>query len=592
MAAQGLRTALVSEDDHAFLRRAFLPPALIYPLWHLAAPANAVDPWLVWWLVSSYLLSVGVLSLRFPAVDHHLLDAFNFGSALVSLQLYLLAFANDMHPFYSVGSVMSVLAALPFIRSVRNLLAYAAFIGLLSVVLYILDPDVRKVAYWGGTLPVLAAAYHRLSVQQAAARVAREHQDQLERRVEERTAELSRANQRLHKEMEERERLESELRFSQKLEAVGRLAGGVAHEFNNLLTTIAIYADLVLSGLPQDSPLCSDAQQIKKTSAQASTLTRQLLAFSRKKELGTQIIELTEVIEKTTKTLEHLLGSDIDLVLRNDGARHVIRANADQLDQVLINLALNARDAMPMGGTLGIETRLLPAGEQIGEGREADDFVLIAVSDTGIGMDAETCERAFDPFFTRKQVNQGTGLGLSLVYGVVTQAGGQVRLLSELGRGTRVEIYWPAAAGTATNSGEESTAPARRRGTERVLLVEDDAELRRSMERVLRSQGYQVVGAEDAEAALRQARRQEFDLLVSDVVMPRMSGLELIERLATVQPIPALLVSGNPDHSSLRNRAVPPDVVLLPKPFSVDELTSEVRIALETASRKYPREGQ
>jgi len=404
--------------------------------------------------------------------------------------------------------------------------------------------------------------------------------------VAERTEALSDANRRLRQEMEQRERLEGELRFSQKLEAVGRLAGGVAHDFNNLLTTIAIYADLLLAALPEDSPLRSDVAQIQKAGRQASTLTQQLLTFSRRREVETQLLDVKETVERTLKVIDHLLGEDTELVFRHDDARQTVRANADQLEQVLINLALNARDAMPGGGTFRIETRLLrrdevPAGER-GSDLGAEQFVLLAVTDTGVGMDAETRARAFDPFFTRKQVNEGTGLGLSLVYGVVKQAGGRVRLLSEPGRGTRVEIYWPRAAETAADPCDERAAPPARGGAERILLVEDDGDLRLSLERVLRSVGYRVTGAENAEAALAAARRDDFDLVVSDVVMPRMSGFDLIEKLSAARPdLRALLVSGQLNHPSLREHALPPGITLLSKPFSVDDLTSRVREILD-----------
>ena len=578
-----MQSGLVKEwirNQESTARKVVLPLTAIYPVWHLLAPSDARDPWLIWWLISAYFVAVSVSCRYSSFVERHLLDAFNLGSALVTLHLFILASANDMHLYYAIASTSVVLSSMPTFVSARNFHAYAAFTVSLAALLYGLDPDTSKLAYWGGVLPVLALYGHRLAVLQTEERVAQDYRSRLEDHVAERTRALRQTNERLREEMDQRHHLEGELRFSQKLEATGRLAGGVAHEFNNMLTTIAIYADLLLKGLPEDSPLRADAQQVKKTVGQASNLTKQLLAFSRKQDVEAQSLDLDLVIQETREVLAHLIGADIQLVVRTDGTPHFIHAHRDELEQVLVNLALNARDAMPHGGKLEIE---VGTDKAPGQSEGSPDLVLLSVSDTGAGMDEETRERAFDPFFTRKPVNQGTGLGLSLVYGVVTRAGGQVQLSSEPGSGTRVELYWPAAREASGQRGERDGELAPTGGTERILVVEDDEELRLSMERVLLGQGYHVVGTAGAEAALTEARRREFDLVVSDVVMPQMSGLELIEKMATIQPVPVLLVSGNLDHPSLRDHAIPPGVALLPKPFSMEQLAGEVRGALEAS---------
>jgi len=572
------------------IRKPFVLATAIYPLWHLAAPASARDPWIAWWLVAASFAVVALLSLRVSVVARNLLTFFHLCSWLVTLHLFLLASANDMQPFFAVGSVMAVLSTFYFIRTVPNLLAYAAFVLVLGAVLFAYEPDGRKLAYWGGMLPVAAACYHRLAIQRSRAEWACDLHEQLERRVAERTAELVKANHRLQAEMKERERLEEELRFSHKLEALGRLAGGVAHDFNNLLTAIGVYSELLLDALPEDSPQRDDVAQIQKSARQAAALTQQLLAFARRRQAETRAFDLRIVVERVGAVVRHLLGEDTKLVMQLDAAPQIVRANPDELEQVLINLALNARDAMPGGGVFTVETRVMRREElrstPLWDPLEPEGYVMLAATDTGVGMDRETRERAFDPFFTRKPAGEGTGLGLSLIYGVVTRAGGHIRVSSEPGRGSRFELYWPLARELGDGSSPLRVQHAAAGHGERVLVVEDQAEVRSALQKVLRRNGYVVVEADSARNALEIASGDEsIDLVVTDIVMPDMSGLELIEALKPIRPnAKVLLVSGQLNHPSLRDQGPPLGVSLLEKPFAADEFAARVREVLDQAS--------
>ena len=569
-------------------RKVFVISAMIYPLWHVAAPSSATDPWWVWWAIAAIFLTVAGASLRFPAAARHQLLLLHLCAWLCTLQLYVLSHINEMNPFYVVGSVMAVLATAASLRSKPVLLGFAAFVAILSAVLFALEPEGRRAAYWGGTLTVIGAAYYRLAGQLSAAQLVHEHQERLEERVRERTAELSEASRRLRSEMEKRTRLEGQLRFSQKMEAMGLLAGGVAHEFNNLLTTISIYADLLLEHPTKDPDVREEAAQIGKAGRQAAALTQQLLTFSRKGVSRTEVLDLDDVVREVSSMLRRLVGEDSELVCRLDGPPHPIRANREELGQVLVNLALNARDAMPDGGTVSIETSTarradLPVDEAASSFPD-DEYVVLSMTDTGVGMDSEVRARVFDPFFTTRQVEKGTGLGLSIVYGIVNQTGGTVRVQSEPGRGARFELYWPRAR--ELPAPHQALRPERpvSGGGERILLVENERELRRAVQRVLCGQGYAVIDAEDGEVALKLAAADAdgFDLVITDVVMPRMSGFQLVGELSTARPdLKVLLVSGQLNHPSLRGQELPHGVTILPKPFSLRDLTSKVRKVLD-----------
>lgn len=579
-----------------FLRAAYIIAAALYPLWHLAAPKDAIDPWLGWWLVAGTFLVVSASSLFIPAVNRNLMSWLHLCSWLVTLQLYLLAQVNDMHPFYAIGSVMAVLTTVVFIRTRRNYLAFAAFVTILSVTLFAIDPDEQKVAYWGGMLTAVAALYRRLTVQLAAAATHQRHQTELEQRVSERTHELSEAYDRLRQETDERARLEEALRFSQKMEAVGRLAGGVAHEFNNLLTTIGIYAELLEETLPPSSQPSEEVRRIQKAQRQAAGLTQQLLTFSRRDPAGMEVVELNAIVSETSEMFPHLFGEDVTIETKLGPGCYPIRANSGELEQVLVNLALNSRDAMPGGGVFSVESGVLaldsPKRRELGLALPDCEVVWLAVSDTGVGMDAETRARAFDPFFTRKPVGKGTGLGLSIAYGIVTQSGGQVRIVSDSGTGARIEFYWPRASEPALPEvllGSDRAEPG---GRERILLVEDEVELRSALHRILSRCGYHVTDAEDADVALRivEGSDEEFDLVLTDVVMPHKNGLEFAEQLREAHPeAKILLVSGHLNHPSLKGQSLSPSTAFLRKPFVPSELIAKVRDVLDGGRDAGPR---
>jgi two-component system cell cycle sensor histidine kinase/response regulator CckA len=569
-------------------RTIFVLSALIYPFWYLAAPSGTIDPWLAWWGVAACFLAVDLAARMSTFVERHVVLLLHLCAFLTTLQLYLLAFLNEMHPFYVVGSVMSVLAVSVSIRTRSVHLAYGVFILVLTAVLFALGPESRKAAYWGGMLTIVAASYFRLSGQLTAAKLTREHQEWLEERVRERTAELSDANQRLRREMEQRGRLEEELRVSQKLEAVGRLAGGIAHEFNNLLTRIRLYAGLALEEVPENAPMRGDIDEIQKAGRQAAALTQQLLTFSRRGEVRPETLDLDEVVENSSKMLRHLLGENIDLVFDTDGERHLIHVDRGQLEQVLVNLVLNARDAMTQGGSMSIATSLVhpnsDASHALPDGLDDDEYVLLAVSDSGVGMDSETRARAFDPFFTRKEVNRGTGLGLSVVYGIVNQANGHVRVLSKPGEGARFELFWHRSHEIPVQP--SNTGPARTldRGDERILLVEDEVELRLALKRLFTSNGYRVLDSGDPVAALRIAETSDepIDLLVTDVVMPAMNGVDLAEAACAVHPESrVLLISGHMVLDAALEQALPAGVAFLAKPFEAEDLMVKVREVLD-----------
>src|SRR6266850_2033278 len=374
-------------------------------------------------------------------------------------------------------------------------------------------------------------------------------------------------------------RLQQQLTQSQKMEAIGRLAGGVAHDFNNLLTVITSYSDLVFQDLPPDDPRRDDVDQVRKAADGAAALTRQLLAFSRQQVLEPKVIDLNSVVDNLKKILQRVIGEDVDLTTVLATELGAVKADISQIEQILMNLAVNARDAMPTGGQLTIETANVdydPERQQRADGTK--NFVMLAVTDTGTGMDEATKAKIFEPFFTTKQPGKGTGLGLATVYAIVTQAGGVIWVYSELGHGTSFKIYLPQVDAVPT------TAAVARvdlpRGTETVLLVEDAAAVRAVARQVLQRQGYRVLEAADGEDALYLAARHQgtIDLVLTDVVMPRAGGRELAERLLAVRPDTRVLyMSGYTDDSVVRHGILEGGVAYLQKPFSPEGLARKVR---------------
>lgn len=389
--------------------------------------------------------------------------------------------------------------------------------------------------------------------------------------------------------------LEAQLRQSQKMEAIGRLAGGVAHDFNNVLTAIIGYADLMLTGLAEDDPFRSNLVEIRNGGQRAASLTRQLLAFSRRQILQPVVLDLNTVIIDFVKMLERLLGEDVELeTVLASGLRRV-EADPGQMEQVVMNLVVNSRDAMPGGGKLTIETVNVDLDEDYARGHEIrlqpGPYVMLGVSDTGKGMDKETQSLIFEPFFTTKEKGKGTGLGLATVYGIVKQSGGYIWVYSEPGRGTTFKIYLPAVAveGEAIPGQEGPTSTERLAGTETILIVEDDDGVRNLACQILRPQGYTILEAKDGMEALRvnEEHGDQIHLMITDVVMPGMSGKEVEERLRPLRPdIKVIYMSGYTDNAILHHGVLSPEVEFLQKPFAVDGLKRKVREVLNKPRKR------
>ncbi len=385
----------------------------------------------------------------------------------------------------------------------------------------------------------------------------------------------------------ERKQLEEKLRQSQKMEALGRLAGGVAHDFNNLLTIIGGYGHMVLDGLRPKDPLRKDLEPIMEAAYRAATLTRQLLTFSRRQVVQPKVLDLNRVVARMNKMLRRVIGEDIELNVRLRPGLGRVKADPGQMGQVIMNLAVNARDAMPNGGKLTIETGEVVLGSEWGAPELTPGrYVVLTISDTGTGMDAQVRSRIFEPFFTTKQKGKGTGLGLSTVYGIVKQSGGEIRVDSEPGRGTTFSIYLPLAHETARASGPRPPVRGLERGTETILLVEDEDEVRVLASEMLRRQGYTVLNARGGEEALRiwELNRNSIDMLLTDVIMPQMSGRELAERLRAMRPdLPVLYISGYTGDVIARHGILESDAAFLQKPFTLAELGRKVRAVLNMA---------
>ena len=388
----------------------------------------------------------------------------------------------------------------------------------------------------------------------------------------------------LAEDITERRELETQLRQMQKMEAVGRLAGGVAHDFNNLLTVISGYTALLLESLDAEDTRRLYTEEIAKASRRAAELTRQLLAFGRKQILAPRALDLNALVLDAEKMLCQLIGEDVTLVTVLHPEIGHVRADPGQLHQVLLNLAVNARDAMPQGGTLTFETVEIPPGqaEAVHPDLTSGSYALLKVSDTGRGMAEEVKTHLFDPFFTTKELGRGTGLGLSTVYGIIKQSGGHIEVESEVGRGSTFKIYLPRVE--AAPSAESGAVPAPRasQGWETVLLVEDQEEVRAFTRFILERAGYTVFETADADQALRIRREHPgpIHLLIVGVVMPRMSGRELAERLA-LPGLRVLYVSGYADDAVVRHGGVEAGAALLQKPFSPLILLAKVREVLD-----------
>jgi DNA-binding response OmpR family regulator len=417
---------------------------------------------------------------------------------------------------------------------------------------------------------------------------------ELEERVAERTADLARANQELTQEIDERRRAESALaraeeqfRQSQKMEAVGRLAGGVAHDFNNLLAVIVSTAELCRADLPVDSQMHKEMDQIVEAGMRAADLTKQLLAFSRKQVMQTKILDLNAVIRNMDRLLRRLISAEIEIATTPGTDLGSVMADPGQIEQVILNLVVNSRDAMPKGGKITIETGNANFDEDYVRehgGGIVGPQVMLAVSDTGHGMNAETRARIFEPFFTTKELGKGTGLGLSTVYGIVQQSGGNVWVYSEPGRGTTFKVYLPRVDEPPDLAALPASAIGVG-GNETILVVEDDVMVRGIVRKILTRSGYQVLEAGDPRAALSLCREMTspIDLLLSDVILPKVSGRELADQLVGVHnEMKVLFMSGYADNAIVHNGMLDPGISFIAKPFTPTTLARKVREVLDS----------
>ena len=434
----------------------------------------------------------------------------------------------------------------------------------------------------------------RRSVQEALQKA----HEELEQRVLERTAALSQAVTSLETEAAERKQAEQalreteeQLRQSQKLEGVGQLAGGIAHDFNNLLTVITGYSDLLLIRHSLDDVAREKIQEIKSAGVRATSLTRQLLAFSRKQVLQPVVLDVNTLVEGIGKMLERLIGEHIEVttLLRPGVAK--INADPGQIEQVLINLVVNARDAMPIGGRIAVETANVELDSEYAKVNapvKPGRYVMLSVTDNGTGMDSETQQRIFEPFFTTKEVGKGTGLGLSTVYGIVKQSGGSISMHSEVGKGTTFKIYLPRADDQCATpvSRQDPLEPIN--GTETILVVEDEEMVRKLAREVLDERGYRVLEAANGDEAIKICHEYEnpIHLVLTDVVMPGMSGREVAQAIKTAHPEAAVLyMSGYTDDAIVRHGVLEPGINFIEKPFTSQALVSKVMSVLKDGGK-------
>jgi len=420
-------------------------------------------------------------------------------------------------------------------------------------------------------------------------------QGELKERLRERTTELNGTSKQLSTEVEGRKRVEGEKEIlqaqflqSQKMEAVGRLAGGIAHDFNNMMTAVIGFSEMLLDKVGNDHPIRKGLEQIKRAGENAASLTGQLLAFSRKQVLQPRIISINTQIEGMKHMLKRLIGEDVDLetVLSVDTAN--VNVDPVQFQQVLINLVVNARDAIPNGGKVTVESHNIFLDDDYAhthEGVKSGNYVLLEVSDTGIGMDEETKSKIFEPFYTTKELGKGTGLGLATVYGIVKQSGGHIWVYSEPGKGTTFKLYFPSAEGAVAHPTLEDIAPKALRGKETILVVEDEDIVREVIKQALEINGYHALVAKSAKEAEEIFRQNEgnINLMITDVVMPGTSGPDLASRIqASRKTVRVLFISGYSDEAIVRHGILGSGTAFLPKPFSPNQLARKVREILDS----------
>jgi two-component system, cell cycle sensor histidine kinase and response regulator CckA len=386
---------------------------------------------------------------------------------------------------------------------------------------------------------------------------------------------------------EEKAALQEQLRQSQKMEAIGQLAGGIAHDFNNLLTVIQGYSEIALLSLKQTDPLRNTIIRINEAGMKAANLTHQLLAFSRRQVLEMKVVDLNETIRELNNMLRRMIGEDIELITLQQKDLWHVKVDPRQIDQVIINLAVNARDAMPTGGRLTIETANVYLDTSYTDDHVAifpGPHVMLSVSDTGMGISPEIMDRIFEPFFTTKERGKGTGLGLSTIYGIINQCGGNIRVYSKPDQGTTFKIYLPQALEASDELKNEASPVQCPRGNETILVVEDDADAKRLTVEILEMQGYLALEAFDGNEALNIAKAYEgnIHLVLTDVVMPQMSGKEMVDHLRMFRPdIKVLFMSGYTDNAIVHHGILYKGLFYIQKPFTIDGLSQKIREVLD-----------
>jgi len=526
------------------------------------------DPAVLWLNV----ISDGIIAAAYYAIPFLLFyfirkrRDFSFKPIIVAFGFFILACGTThllgavtvWDPVYRLDSVVKAITAIASVST------FVMMIPLMPILVALPSPS--QLAAANRTLA------REIDERKAAEAEVRKINEELEDRVIQRTA--------------ERMKLEEQLIQAQKMEAVGRLAGGVAHDFNNLLTVILGFSEMVSEQVKGDRSTLEAVGEVFHAAERASALTKQLLAFSRRQVFTPRVTNLNEVVQNIDKMLRRIIGEDIEL--RTSLSRGLSPARIDPLhiEQVIMNLVVNSRDAMPQGGKLTIETANVELTTDYAEdhlGVQTGPYVMLAVSDTGIGMDAAIRSRIFEPFFTTKEHGKGTGLGLATVYGIVKQNSGEIQVYSEPGHGTIFKIYFPSVAEhpEVLRSETAETQPAMATGT--ILVVEDEDQVRLLTRRILSRQGYRVLEASSGSAALALARdyRERIDLLLTDVVMPHMSGPDLAKELRSSHPeIRVLFMSGYTDSAIAMQGALPADMPLVQKPFTSSSLQKRVRDAL------------
>jgi two-component system cell cycle sensor histidine kinase/response regulator CckA len=544
-----------------------------YPIWWLLTPGGSIDPLWIWCALGLIFAVVGTALWRVrPAQISSWYHAPVFASGI---HLNLLFVLNPHEPFYATAGVLTAVAALLVLQSGPELVGYAVMAIALAAVQLISGANAAPF-FFGGTLSiVLLASRHLREQARVRAKAA---------------SDLNEAHIELAHERIERQRLEGELVVAQRMDSLGRLAGAFSHEFNNQLMAIRIHAELLENSLPSGAPQRRDLERIQATTSAAADLTARLLAFSRPTRGSEEPADLAAVVRQCVVTLRHLMTEKTSVAWSVSEGACKAPVGAKQLNQILLNLALNARDAMPLGGALRIDVSRKPRGAvELPIDIRCETLVVLTVSDSGTGIAPALRDRIFEPFFTTKGELGNSGLGLSIVYGIVKQTGGHIRVTSEPTKGTRFDLFWPehvAAAADAPAIAPAIAAAEPHRA--RVLLVEDQAVLRDGLTRWLGARGFAVVSCESGEEALALANG--IDVIASDVVLRGMDGIELLGRLRRRTPLlPAVLFSGHLDHLATQRRKIPEGVMFLEKPFAPEALVTTIDRLVEAARGGSPR---